>query len=88
MGMAARPLGAELVERERTLDQLFQKGEITPDRLAQETAAIGDLQGRLRDVHLSAHLETKALLSADQIALYKQLRGYGEPDMPAMHHHG
>ena len=36
MSAAAKPLGAELVNRERTLDQLFQKSEITPDRLAQE----------------------------------------------------
>jgi Spy/CpxP family protein refolding chaperone len=89
MSAAAKPLGAELVDRERTLDQLFQKSEITPDRLAQETAAIGDLQGRLRDVHLSAHLETRALLTPDQIALYEQLRGYGDPAAPTMHnHHG
>jgi hypothetical protein len=70
MRAAAKPLGAQLVERERILDQLFQKGEITPDRLAAETAGIAELQGRLRDVHLSAHLETKALLNADQITLY------------------
>jgi Spy/CpxP family protein refolding chaperone len=88
MTVAAKPLGAELVDRERALDQLFQKGEITSDRLAQETAAIGNLQGRLRDVHLSAHLETRALLSADQIALYERLRGYADPDMSTMHHHG
>jgi len=88
MSAAAKPLGAQLVARERVLDQLFQKGEITPDRLAAETAGIAELQGRLRDVHLSAHLETKALLTADQIALYEQLRGYGHPDMPMQHHQG
>ena len=87
MSAAAKPLGAQLVERERVLDQLFQKGEITPDRLAAETAAIGDLQGRLRDVHLSAHLETRALLRPEQITLYEQLRGYGDPAAPMMEHH-
>jgi Spy/CpxP family protein refolding chaperone len=88
MSAAAKPLGAELVEQERVLDQLFQQGNITPDRLAQEIAAIAELQGRLRAVHLSAHLETRALLSAEQIALYEQLRGYGDPGMPMHHHHG
>jgi Spy/CpxP family protein refolding chaperone len=90
MSTAAKPLGVELVARERMLDQQFQKGEITPDQLSAETTAIGDLQGRLRAVHLSAHLETKVLLSADQLALYEQLRGYGEPAAPMMdhHHHG
>jgi Spy/CpxP family protein refolding chaperone len=87
MSAAAKPLGAELVERERLLDQLFQSGEITPERLATETEVIAELQGRLRWVHLTAHLETRALLNPDQIALYEQLRGYGDPAaMP--HHHG
>jgi Spy/CpxP family protein refolding chaperone len=87
MSAAAKPLGAELVERERTLDQLFAKAEITSDRLAAQTAAIAELQGRLRSVHLAAHLETRALLSQHQIALYEQLRGYGNP-AAQMHHHG
>jgi Spy/CpxP family protein refolding chaperone len=88
MNAAAKPLGAELVEREQVLDQLFAKGEITPDRLATETAAIAELQGRLRSVHLGAHLETRAVLSLAQIALYGQLRGYGDPAAPMHHHHG
>jgi hypothetical protein len=33
MSAAALPLGAELIERERALDQLFARGEITPERL-------------------------------------------------------
>jgi hypothetical protein len=60
-------------------DQAFGKGEITPDRLAAETAAIGELAGPLRLVRLAAHLETHALLNPDQIALYQHLRGYGDP---------
>jgi len=88
MSAAAKPLGAELVERERALDQLFAKGEITPDGLTAETTAIAELQGRLRYTHLAAHLETRALLSADQIALYRRLRGYGEPGASMRHHHG
>jgi Spy/CpxP family protein refolding chaperone len=88
MDAAAKPLGAELVEHERLLDQLFAKGEITPERLAAETAAIGCLEGHLRSVHLAAHLETRALLSVDQIALYEQLRGYGDLASPMHRHHG
>jgi Spy/CpxP family protein refolding chaperone len=79
---AAKPLGAELVERERALDRQFAKREITRDRLAAETGAIGELEARLRSVHLTAHLETRALLSPDQIALYEQLRGYCCADAP------
>jgi hypothetical protein len=88
MSAAAKPLGVELIERERVLDQLFAKGEITPDRLAGETAGIAELQGRLRSVHLTAHLATRALLNSDQIGLYQQLRGYGDPAAPMHHHHG
>jgi len=87
MSAAAKPLGAELIAHEQVLDQLFATGEITPDRLTAETAAIGELQGRLRSVHLSAHLETRALLNPDQIGLYERLRGYSQPQGLAQHHH-
>jgi Spy/CpxP family protein refolding chaperone len=88
MSAAAKPLGAELVEHERMLDQAFAETEITPDRLATETTAIGELAGRLRLVHLAAHLETRALLNPAQIALYQHLRGYGDPAAVMHHHHG
>jgi hypothetical protein len=88
MSAAAKPLGVELIERERTLDQQFANGQIMQDHLVAETVAIGELEGRLRSVHLSAHLETRALLSPDQIVLYQQLRGYGDPAMERRHHPG
>jgi hypothetical protein len=90
MSAAAKPLGGELIGQEQALDQLFAKGEITTDRLAAVTAVIAELQGRLRSVHLAAHLETRALLNANQIARYQQLRGYDNPQAPAQqhHHHG
>jgi Spy/CpxP family protein refolding chaperone len=78
MSAAAKSLGAEMIDREQALDRLFMKGEITPERLAAETIAIGELNGRLRAVHLAAHLETRALLRPEQLALYQQLRGYRE----------
>ena len=84
---AAKRLGGELIAQEQALDQLFAKGDITPDRLAAATAAIAEVQGRLRLVHLAAHLETRALLDTNQIARYQQLRGYGEPSAPVQHHH-
>ena len=89
MSVAAKPLGDELIAQEQALDQLFAKGDITADQLTAATAAIAELQGRLRAVHLSAHLETRALLNPDQIARYQQLRGYGDQQAPAQqHHHG
>lgn len=85
MNLSAKSLGAEIVERERALDRQFRNGEITADRLAGETAAIAELQGRLRSTHLAAHLEARPLLTSEQIAIYQQLRGY-RGDMH--HHHG
>jgi hypothetical protein len=88
MSGAAKPLGAELVERERALDGLFATGAITPERLGAETAAIGELEGRLRAVHLRAHVATRALLSQEQIATYERRRGYNDPTSAMQHHHG
>jgi hypothetical protein len=89
MNAEARRLGTILIEHERALDDLFASGIITPDRLVVETAAISEIQGKLRSVHLAAHLETKPILGADQIALYSRLRGYGHHNPPHhQHHHG
>jgi Spy/CpxP family protein refolding chaperone len=90
MATAAKPLGAELVQRERALDDAFKQNRMTSTDVATETEAIGDLQGRLRAVHLAAHLQMRAVLTPEQIAMYDELRGYagGAPAMHGgMHHH-
>ena len=86
MSAAAKPLGGEIIDREQELDRLFAQGRITPERLPAETAAIGALQGRLRSVHLAAHLETRDVLTPEQLAGYRQLRGYGN-ETTGPHHH-
>lgn len=60
MSAAAGLLGAEIIDRERALDRLFVQSQITPEALKAETAAIGELQGRLRAAHLATHLDTRA----------------------------
>lgn len=87
MEASAKPLGADLVERERALDGAFRDGTATPARMAADTEAIGTLQGRLRAVHLTAHLEMRAVLTPAQIAMYDSLRGYtgNGPGGPAGH---
>ena len=87
MSAAARPLGFEIVVAERRLDEAFASGVIDPEMLRAETAAIGELQRKLRAVHLAAHLETRSLLSPEQIAHYDALRGYGGGAPPAGHDH-
>ena len=55
--------------------------------MTAETEALGELQGHLRSVHLTAHLEMRALLTPEQIANYQQLRGYGDAPQRPQHHH-
>jgi len=53
--------------------------------LEVETATLGTLLGRLRAVHLAAHLETSAILDARQIVRYNELRGYVSGGSPPAH---
>lgn len=73
----ARRLGAEIVRLERGLDRAFAAGTVTEATLREATAAVADARGRLRAAHLSAHLETRRILSEAQTRRYEQLRGYG-----------
>lgn len=77
MGAAARELGARLVEAERALDRAFATGSIEPEALGEAAGRIAALSGRLRAVHLRAHLRTVEILSAHQRHRYQELRGYG-----------
>ncbi|MFW6200948.1 MAG: Spy/CpxP family protein refolding chaperone [Gemmatimonadota bacterium] len=76
MQQRARELGRELVEAERELDRAFAEGAITASRLQSMTDSIGRLEAELRYVHLAAHLETRALLTAEQVRQYDRERGY------------
>jgi LTXXQ motif family protein len=80
MEAAAKPLGAELVERERALDRAFAGGAVTAEVVRSMAAGIGDVQGRLRAVHLAAHVETRAVLSDEQVRAYDALRGYSRAE--------
>jgi len=85
MQTEAQRLGREIVEREMLLDALFADDRIDAPALVQLTEDIGRLNGRLRGVHLSAHLEMKEVLSLHQRERYQALRGYDEPQEHAGH---
>ncbi|MEZ4503167.1 MAG: hypothetical protein R3C39_11120 [Dehalococcoidia bacterium] len=89
MQREAQALGRELVELEATLDEEFRSKAVTPSRLGELTAAVAEVEGRLRNVHLAAHLEVTATLTAEQVSRYDALRGYAgdgsEHDAPAGH---
>jgi hypothetical protein len=76
MDAEARRLGEELVAAEARLDRLFASGAADALRLRTGTDEAGRLLSELRRVHLQAHVETRALLTADQVARYDALRGY------------
>ncbi len=87
MKAEAVPVGQKLIAAERDLNRAFVERTITPEQLKAATAAIAEIQGKLRDTHLKYHLATVAVLSADQIHRYANLRGYrtaaGTPGTPA-----
>ena len=76
MRAEARALGREIVAAEGELDRLFAQGAADQAMVDALTAKIGALQGRLRAVHLNAHLAIRPLLASDTVARYDNLRGY------------
>lgn len=80
MEAEVRPMGRELVDLEERLERSFQDETIDEDQLAQLTDELARVEGGLREAHLSAHLETKDILSPEQVEEYDRLRGYSEPD--------
>jgi len=76
MHSEAVALGAELVAAEEELDRRFAHRHLDAAKLAELTARIAELEGRLRYAHLAAHLETDARLTGEQRVRYAELRGY------------
>jgi Spy/CpxP family protein refolding chaperone len=79
MHTAAVALGEQIVAKEKALDQAFASGLIDEKKLRDVTAQIASLQADLRATHLKAHIETKRVLTAQQVALYDSMRGYAAP---------
>ncbi|GAB5521427.1 MAG: hypothetical protein RhofKO_36780 [Rhodothermales bacterium] len=72
----AMPLGNQLIAHEATLDSLFASSSATPEQVQQVARQIGRAEADLRAVHLNAHVGQRAVLSAEQVAKYDELRGY------------
>ena len=80
-------LGRAVLDKEKSLDDLFAKASVTPASLGQSVEEIARLQGALRAAHLAAHLEMKQVLKPEQIAKYDALRGYGSGNTAAQNNH-
>jgi len=76
MKAEAIPLGEEFVRLEGDLDQQFARQVATEDSVASTTAALGRIQGALRNVHLKFHLHVLQVLTPEQKLSYSELRGY------------
>ena len=76
MSLKAVNLGKQLVQKEQLLDSRFADANISDVDLGQLVTDISILYGKIRGVHLQAHLAERALLTADQLTRYDALRGY------------
>ena len=76
MRVQAVKLGKEVVDAERRLDTMFASGRAIGALVESQAERIGTLNGKLRAVHLKAHMEATAVLTTTQVARYQQLRGY------------
>lgn len=73
--------GTSIIADEAALDRLFAEQRATAETVDSLTARIAAAQGRLRAVHLRAHLQMMELLLPHQIARYAMARGYGHGPM-------
>ena len=82
-------LGTVLIDLERELNNHFARNTINEELLRGLLGQISQVRGQLRFVHLSTHLKTPDILTAEQIARYNELRGYSSNDpcikIPAGH---
>ena len=76
MHQQAVALGRKLIDLEQHLDRGFASSTMNAATLKRVTSEIATVRGTLRAVHLEAHLETRAILSQEQIEAYDRLRGY------------
>jgi Spy/CpxP family protein refolding chaperone len=88
MKAEAVPLGRQLIEAERALDTLFASGSPSAQDVMAATARIGEIEGRLRAVHLVAHVRAAPVLTRHQTMLYGRARGYSDPQGHGGHSHG
>ncbi len=80
MQAEAQAAGERLIAAEAAIEAGFRAGGLTPEALRDLIDTAAAARAELRFIHLSRHLETPPLLTADQIARYNDLRGYGTAD--------
>ena len=74
METRAKEVGKQIVRVEQELHDAFVNGLVSEKSIRSDAEEIGRLRGKLRAIHLTAHLKTKGVLTEDQIRLYRKLR--------------
>lgn len=85
METEAIDLGEQIVKVEAELETAFRNKDIDNEALQSQLEVIGDLDTKLRFVHLSTHLTTIEILTDHQVVLYNTVRGYA--NTPQSHDH-
>ena len=73
----AKPLGEQMIAAEMALDAVFSSKSPDAEDVEAATMQIASVEARLRAVHLTTHLLSAPVLSAEQKEIYEQARGYG-----------
>ena len=74
MKSRAKELGQAIVKIEVELNSAFADGMISEKSVRDDTEEIGRIRGKLRSVHLIAHMKTQKILNETQLAKYKKMR--------------
>lgn len=76
MSAEAKAKGQEILQAEAHLAMRFRHAHIGEASLREILERIGKLRTDLRFIHLRTHLETKSLLTPEQLTRYNAVRGY------------
>ena len=74
MNARVKELGKRIIGVEEEMHEAFRTGLVNESSVRDDAEQIGRMRGKLRAVHLIAHIKAKKLMTDDQIALYTKLR--------------
>ena len=76
MKTSAIELGEKIIDIEKTIDDGFTSKTITEEFLQEKVLESANHYGQLRFIHLKYHLLMVDILTAQQVEIYNELRGY------------
>ncbi len=78
MSTRAKELAVRIISLEEELNRAFSENLVTERSVREDAEQIGRLRGRLRAVHLAAHLKMRGILSDKQVEIYMKLNKAGK----------